>query len=419
MDYKIEKPKSQIYKKWLFGVLGSIMIFFTVLYISKFITNDKSLRIEHQGLKIAEVKRGTVEDFIRLKATVEPKRTIYIDVSEGGRVEEKFVEEGVFVNKGQDILKLSNSSLQLGVITREAQITEQLNNLQNTKLAMAQDSLNLKSNQVEYEYQIKSLIRKKKNQKVLLEQKLIPEEEYLEVVDELDYFQKKLSITLMRIEQTKQLREIQMQQLEESTKSLVKNLEFTKKSLEELTIRAPESGYLTSLNVELGESLSRGKRIAQLDNINEFKFSAKVDEYYLNKVKAGQIATYTALGVKYKLLVRKVYLKVQDGQFKIDFSFDGNKPGSLHRGQSFQVKLNTATDKIALSIPKGGFFQETSGHWIYVLSDDGKYAIKREIKTGTTNPDSIEVVAGLSEGERVVVSSYADFKDFNTLTIVN
>jgi len=416
MDKKINSSVSFTQKKLLLVAATAAVLFggYTVFANA----SQSNYRIEASKLTVAKVEQARFEDYVQLRATVAPKRTIYIDANEGGRVEKKFIEEGSYVKKGQQLLELSNSSLQLGVITREAQITEQLNNLQNTKLAMAQDNLNIRNQLIEFNYKITSLSRLEGKRKLLLDKDIISQETYLTTLDDLSYYRKKREITLARKTQNEKIRVVQMAQLEESTVQLSKNLKLSRKNLDELIVRAPFDGYLTSLDAELGESIGRGARIGQIDNTNEFKMSAMVDEFYLNRVSQQQIASLTQSGQEYRLVLKKVYPKVQNGQFKVDFAFSKEQPKKLHRGQSFQLKLQLGDEKQALLIPRGGFIQETGGQWIFVLSEDGKDAKRRQIRVGRKNPQYLEILSGLTVKDRVITSSYNQFKHNQTLSLV-
>ncbi len=419
MDRKIKKSKSRKAAGLLVKSLIFILMIMFFFYMASSNTNEKKYRVASQQITVAQVEEGEYEDYLQIKATVEPKKTVYIDITEGGRVDKKFVDEGVYVEEGQKLIKLSNNALLLSVITREAQITEQLNNLQNTKLAMAQDSLDLQSMQIEYEYQISKLARTEENQRYLFKEKLISEDTYADTFDELEYFKSKLAVTLKRQKQTNALRKIQMTQLEDSTQRLVKNLDFTRNSIKELIIKAPSSGYLTSLDVELGASLQRGQRVAQLDDINEFKLSAQVDEYYLNKIRTGQKASFELSGKIYNLLLSKIYLKVQNGKFKVDLLFNSNKPKTLHRGQSLQLKLHIYSKQSALLLPLGPYFEQSRGQWVFVVDPDGGSASRRNIKFNRKNPKYLEVISGLKKGEKVITSNYSQLDKFDTLTIEN
>jgi len=417
MDKKINSTAIQNKRKWLLsvGIIGVIACSYTFLGNA----SQNHYRIAKEQLTISTVKKHRFEDFVQLRAMVEPKITIYVDANEGGRVENKFVEEGSYVTKGQKLLELSNSSLQLGVITREAQITEQLNNLQNTKLAMAQDKLNIRNSLVEFNYKISSLKRLEKKHKQLLESNLIAKETYLTTLDDLTYYQDKRDISLARQQQNKKIRKVQMAQLEDSTQQLTKNLLLSRKNLDELLVKAPFDGYLTSLDAELGESISRGARIGQIDNINEFKMTAMIDEFYLNRVALEQAASIKQSGQQYNLSIKKIYPKVQNGQFKVDFTFSSEQPDKLNRGQSFQLKLHLSDEKQAVLIPRGGFYQETGGLWIFVVSDNGQTAERRNIILGRKNPQYLEVLSGLEVNEQVITSSYNQFKLNDTLSITN
>ena len=414
MDRRIEqKPRRPL-------LIGATVAAGIVLLVVLFATMDTStsFTLDGQRIRTAEVATGVYEDFIPLRAAVEPERTVYLDAIEGGRVEAIFVEEGSFVEEGQPLIDLSNTSLQLDVIAREAEVSEQLNNLRNTQLAIEQNRLKLKSDLIEIDYEITRLTRLVARYEELKGNQFISKNEFEDAEDELQYNKNRRGVTRESQDQDEKIRLTQIEQLNNSVKHLEQNLILARSNLDNLLIRAPRSGHLTSMNAEIGESKARGERLGQIDDIDRFKAVALVNEFYLNRVRVGQQALLEANGRKYKLEVSKIYAEVQASQFEIDLRFTGDTPPEIRRGQTLQMQLVLGdTAEQATLLANGPFFNDTGGAWVFVLDPDGKVATRRAVRLGRRNPNSIEVESGLLPGDKVIVSSYANFIEVDRLFI--
>lgn len=377
-----------------------------------------SFTLDGQRIRTAEVSVGMYEDFIPLRAAVEPERTVYLDAIEGGRVEAILVEEGSFVEEGQQLIKLSNTSLQLDVIAREAEVSEQLNNLRNTQLAIEQNRLKLKSDLIEIDYEIARLSRLVGRYEKLEGKQFISNNEYEDAVDELQYNRNRRQVTRESQEQDVKIRLAQIEQLNSSVLHLEKNLTLARGNLDNLLIRAPRSGQITSMNAEIGESKARGERLGQIDDVDRFKAVALVNEFYLNRVRIGQQALLDFNGLEYRLEITKIYPEVQASQFEVDFRFMGDAPTNIRRGQTLQMRLVLGdTTERATLLANGPFFSDTGGAWVFVIAPDGKFATRRPVHLGRRNPSTIEVVSGLVAGEQVIISSYASFIEVDRLFI--
>ena len=380
--------------------------------------NSTSYTLDGQRIRIAKVSIGVYEDYIPLRATIEPERTVYLDAIEGGRVEQVLVEEGTIVEVGQPLVELSNTSLQLDVIAREAEVSEQLNNLRNTQLAIEQNKLKLKSDLIEIDYQIIRLTRLVNRYEELQGKQFLSMNEYETSLDELDYWKKRRVVTEESQEQDETVRMVQIEQLQGSVEQLERNLLLARSTLDDLLIRAPRAGQLTSMNAEIGESKARGERLGQIDDVDKFKASAQVNEFYLNRVKLGQQALLTVDGEDYELQVSKIYPEVRASQFEVDLRFVGNAPNDVRRGQTLQLRLVLGdTANRAVLVDNGPFFNDTGGAWAFVLDAEGSVARRRPVQFGRRNPNNIEVEGGLMEGDRVIVSSYASYIDVERLFI--
>ena len=414
MDRRIERDPR---RRWLIG--GGIALAAAAGLGWLFtLDHSTSYTLDGQRIRTAVVRDGVYEDFIPLRASVEPERTVFLDAVEGGRVETILVEEGAFVVEGQALLELSNTSLQLDVIAREAEVSEQLNNLRNTELAIEQNRLALKSDLIEIDYQIVRLGRLVNRYEELQGKQFISKNEYEDAVDELDYWRQRRVVTEESQRQDERIRLAQIEQLRASVDQLEKNLTLARANLENLLVRAPRDGQLTSFDAEIGESKARGERLGQIDDVDRFKATAMVNEFYLNRVRVGQRAELETGGSVYVLEVSKVYPEVEAAQFEVDLRFVGDAPTDIRRGQTLQVRLVLGdTAESATLLANGAFFNDTGGAWVFVLNPDRTVATRRDVELGRRNPTQIEVIAGLVPGDEVITSSYSNFMTVDRLLI--
>ncbi|MEQ9563820.1 MAG: HlyD family efflux transporter periplasmic adaptor subunit [Woeseiaceae bacterium] len=414
MDRKIERrPRKPLL---IGGAIAAAILVAVVAVLS--VDTRTSFTLDGQRIRIAEVVTGVYEDFIPLRASVEPEKTVYLDAIEGGRVEAIHVEEGEFVEEGQPLIDLSNTTLQLEVIAREAEVSEQLNNLRNTQLAIEQNRLKLKGDLIEIDYQITRLSRLVARHQELQGNQFISKNEFEDSSDELEYWKNRRVVTRESQAQDEIIRLAQIEQLNSSVQQLEKNLSLARGNLDNLSIRAPRSGHLTSLNAEIGQSKARGERLGQIDDVDRFKASAMVNEFYLNRMRTGQQALLQVGGRSYQLEVSKIYPEVQASQFRVDLRFVGGAPADIRRGQTLQLQLVLGdTTEQAVLLTNGPFFNDTGGAWVFVLDADGKAATRRNVQLGRRNPGSIEVESGLLPGDEVIISSYSNFIDIERLYI--
>ena len=414
MDRRIEQ-KSR--RPLIIGGATGAAVLLLIIFFATFDAST-SFTLDGQRIRTSQVATGVYEDFIPLRAAVEPERTVYLDAVDGGRVEDILVEEGSFVEEGQPLIDLSNTSLQLDVIAREAQVSEQLNNLRNTQLAIEQNRLKLKSDLIEIDYEIRRLSRLVARYEELQGKQFISKNEYEDTRDELQYYRSRREVTRESQVQDEKIRLTQIAQLNNSVEHLERNLKLARANLDNLLIRAPRSGRLTSLNAEIGEAKSRGERLGQIDDVDRFKATALVNEFYLNRVRNGQQAQLEIDGRDYLLEVSKIYPEVRASQFEVDFRFIGDAPPNIRRGQTLQLRLVLGdTTERATLLANGPFFNDTGGAWVFVLDPDGKVATRRMVKLGRRNTSMIEVEAGLLPGDEVIISSYANFIEVDRLFI--
>jgi len=419
MDRKIDKKTSLSLKnKAMFRTLVAVVVMGAIgtYFISA--PKGQSLKIDIKRLVVSEVREGEFQEFLPVRGTISPKRVIYLDAIEGGRVEQIFLEEGAMLKAGDKILELSNSTLQLNVLAREADVSEQINNLRNTRLAMERSRLAKKTDLIEIEYRIKGLKRNLSKSKSLLTKNLIAQDSFDQVKDELDYFNARREVVKESQLKELSLQAEQIEQLEINVKMLQSNLGISRKSLDNLKLVAPIDGQLTFLNAELGESMPAGQRLGQIDVLNNFKVTTFVDEFYINRVIRGQIGSYKLSGESLQLRVIKIYPGVTNGQFEVDWTFVGATPKNIRRGQTLQIRLELGNSNKTQVVDTGGFYQDSGGSWAFVIDEDGKGATKRTVGFGKRNADVLEVSSGLVIGEKIITSSYSDYSKMERLVFL-
>lgn len=409
MDRIIEKKKG-LKKKHIFIALGVIAAAL-IIYQAFFTTNVSTIKVDAEKLSIETVSEGTFNDYITVSGNVEPIATIYLDVREGGRVEEKVLEEGTMVKKGDVILRLSNPDLSLSILNSEAQLAEKSNFLRNTMVIMEQEKLQIKRELLNLEFDIKRKKRTYIQNKSLYADELISQEEYLISEEDFQFAQRSFELYLERQKQDSIYRSIQVNQMEGNLHNMDLNLKLVRQRQDNLNVMAPVDGQLTALDVELGQSVPKGGRIGQIHILTSYKVVAQIDEHYIDKVKVGLSAMLERQGHEFELKIRKVLPEVRDGRFSVEMVFAGEMPKNMRTGQTYYTRLQLGSPQESMLLPRGSFFQKTGGQWIFVLSEDGTSAEKRNIKIGRQNPKYYELLQGIKAGEKVVVSGYDNFGD--------
>lgn len=410
MDRKITR-KTNWFKK--LGLPGLALFVVGYMIFSTFSSSGRKLTVDQGKIQISNVTSATFEDFIPVRGRVTPAKTLYLDAIEGGRVERILVEDGASLKSGDLIVELSNASLQLSVLGNEARVAEQLNNMRSIELNLEQNRLLHKRNLIDIRYQIKTLSRQLKRQTNLIATGAVSQTQLDETKDTLEWYQNRLAITLESQASDQKMQAEQLKFLTETSARLESNLAISRQNLENMNVKAPVDGKLSGFDIEVGQSIGRGERLGQIDTPNDFKLTATIDEFYLSRVDIGQKASFD----NYQLKISKVYPNVQNGQFKIDFSFQGEQPRNIRRGQTVQTKLTLGDATKALLIPNGSFYQDTGGNWIFVVNADNTQATRRPVKLGRRNSRYIEVLDGLAAGERVVTSPYNGYQDMQVLNL--
>lgn len=415
MDRRIEKSAWQRHRKSMIWAGALLLALVAVWYLRP--DAGRALKVENDRIVVSTVEVGDFDDYIPVRGQVAPLKTVFLDAIEGGRVEAIFVEDGTEVKAGDLIIDLSNTQLQLDVIAREAEVTEQLNNLRNTELSLEQNRLEHKRNLVDINYHIIRLSREINRLEPLVEKDLVDDGTLERLRDELDWYEARREVTLESQATDERLQKVQMAQLRIAGEQLERNLEVASRNMDSLQVRAPVSGKLTAFDLEVGQALSRGVNIGQIDDPESYKVTANIDEYYLPRVDLEQTGTFRADTRDYALIVRKVYPQVQNGTFKVDLVFAGDEPGSIRRGQTLQLNLQLGRPSRSLLIPNGAFYQDTGGNWVFVVTADGSRAVRRNVRTGRRNLRFIEILDGLEAGERVITSPYTNYLDMDRLEL--
>ena len=408
-------------KKWstkrILTYLG-IAAVASLIFASYYFTSGKSrLNVDTERLTVSEVKKGAFQETIPVNGVVLPLTTIYLDASEGGRVEEKYVEDGALMKKGQSILRLSNTDLELGLVTQQTNVYNLLTQMQISRNAAQQNTVSRLNQVTDVESQLREAERIYLLNKKLYEEKVIGSQEFKKTENDYNYFlqKKKLSDQIMQQDSlsTKQ----QLTQARQSYEGSQNALNVMRKKVGDLIVRAPVDGQLTSLDAEVGQSKNKGERLGQLDVVSGFKVRVEVDEHYISRIIIGLMGEFTFAGKDYKLVIKKVFTQVTNGRFQVDMEFVGEEPQGIRRGQTLQIRLAFSDEIDAVQVAKGGFYQQTGGNWIFKVSDNGKTAYRVDIQLGRQNPDYYEVLKGLNPGDKVITNSYENYGDMQELIL--
>ena len=415
VDKKIEK------KFWTTGRILTIVGILAIIglasaaYMST--SSKRKLNVQSERITSAEVKRGIFKETIPVNGVVLPITTIYMDVLEGGRVEEKYVEDGAMMQKEQPILRLSNTDLELDLVNRETAVYDLITNMQNTRNLAEQNTIRLQDQLAQVDNDLIEAKRLYELNKELFDQKVIAEQEFRSSKNKYDYQVRRKTLTEKTLKQDSITFNQQIKQMEQSIARTQVGLQIMRKKAEDLTVRSPVQGQLTSLNAEYGQRIPSGTRIGQIDVLSGFKVQADIDEHYISRIFNGLDADFTFNNKTYKLRVKKIYSQVTNGRFQVDLEFVGSVPEGIRRGQTLQVRISLSAETTALLLPRGGFYQETGGNWIFKLDESGNKAYRVDIQLGRQSPDYYEVLGGLKEGDKVVTSSYENYKEMQELVI--
>ncbi len=410
-----------IKKKWnsrrILTIFGAVALVGLITASYYYTSGKPKLNVDTGRITISEVRKGTFQDFIQVNAIVQPISTIFLDVAEGGRVEEKFVEDGAIMKKGDPILRLSNTDLELNLANQETSVFNLLTQMQISKNAARQNTISKLNQMEEVESAFKEAERVYKVNKQLYDQRVMSLQEFRQSQLNYDYQTKRKKLTEQILKQDSASTTLELEQANQSYARTQNALKVMRQKVGDLIVRAPVDGQLTSLDAEIGQSKNKGQTLGQLDVLSGFKLRADIDEHYISRIFPGLTGDF-ALGDKtYRMKIRKVFTQVTNGHFQVDMEFTGTPPKDIRRGQTLQVRLALSDESQALLLPKGGFYQQTGGNWIFKVSPDGKSAYKVDIQLNRQNPDYYEVVQGLKPGDKVVTSSYENYENMGELVL--
>lgn len=414
MDRQIEKKSFLRRYAWYIAAAAALAALLVWIVLG---TTANTTTVDASDITISDVTRGKFDDYVRLNGQVLPIQVVQISPEEGGIVREKVVEEGTRVRKGDVILRLSNSNLDLQILNAEAELAEKQNLLRNTQVAMQQDRLNNRTEQATLDTDCDRKRRAYEQNARLYKERLISKEVYLQSREDYKLARRKQSLISQRLKQDSIYRHVQMAQMEDNLDNMRKNVLLVRDRKNKLEVRSAIDGELGLLDVELGQNIAAGQNIGQINDLSDFKVQAQIDEHYIDRVRPGLSASFSRDGKTYLLRVRKVYPEVRNGTFRTDFVFIGERPAQMRSGQTFYVELALGKSQQATLIPRGTFFQTTGGNWIFVLDKSGRKAYRRNISIARQNPQYYEVTDGLEPGERVITSGYEAFKDNEVLVI--
>lgn len=415
MDIQLEKKKGLRPKHYGYIALGLLVLF--AVYQLVFATSVSTFRTEKDKLSIAEVTHGKFDDYITINGNVAPIATIYMDAYEGGRVTEKLIEEGATVKKGDIILKLENMNLYEQILQSESNLALKQNDLRSTKLNFDSRLVEGRKSLATSSTDLQRLKRNFEQNQALYDEELISKEDYLKSKEDYELSQKQFEIVKLQTENDSELAETSLTGLDSDLARMQKTLGMVYQRLDHLNVRAPADGQLGFLDAEIGQSISQGERIGQINVLTDYKIEATIDEHYIDRVIRDLTALLERNGKEYPLRLRKVYPEVRNGKFKVDLVFTDEKPETIRTGQSYNIKLQLGESSDALLLPKGSFFQSTGGQWIFVVNPDGDIALKRNIRIGKQNSRYYEVLEGLQAGEKVITSNYDSFGEAEKIVL--
>lgn len=419
MDIRIEKKKglrALFTKRGIPYLAGVVLLIFVVWLLVR--GNSSRLRIDARTISVGEVARGEFNDYIRVTGQVQPITTVQLSPLEAGVVERLVVEEGASVHKGDVLVELSNTSLTLEILNSEAELAEKQNILRNTLISMEQQKLDLRLDKVQLDLDVERKRRTWQQNEELYRNNLIAREDWLQSKEDYELAAKKRELNIERQVQDSLYRTVQIEQMEDNLANMKRNMELIRQRIGNLQVKSPIDGEVGLLDVVLGQSVTSGQKIGQVNDLSDYKVEAQIDESYIDRVRAGLDATFERQDTAFTMRLRKVYPEVRNGQFRADFTFVGAHPRNIRSGQTYYLHLELGQPTDAVIIPRGSFYQSTGGAWIYVLAPEGDRAYKRQIRIGRQNPQYYEVLEGLEPGERVIVSGYENYGD-NDVLILN
>jgi len=401
-------------------MITGITLIVLLIVLSFYFTSGKSrLNVNTERITISEIKKGPFKDNIPVNGAVFPLTSIYLDAIEGGRVEEKFVDDGAVMTKGQSILRLSNTDLELSLVQQETQVFNLLTQMQISRNAAQQNTVSKLNQLTDADNLLKEAERIYNLNKTLYAQKAIGLQEFKQSENNYQYQLQKQKLTSQILQQDSINTKTEVEQAKQSYARTQNALGVMRKKVGDLIVRSPIDGQLTSLDAEIGQNKNKGERLGQIDVLDGFKVRVDVDEHYISRIYPNQTGTFTFAGKEYKLKIKKIFTQVTAGRFQVDMEFEGEEPKGIRRGQTLQIVLSLSDETQAIVVPRGAFFQQTGGNWIFKVSENGKTAYRIPIQLGRQSIDQYEVLEGLNPGDKVITSSYENFGNIQELVLKN
>ncbi len=415
MDVPIKKQKFSTSR--IAMSIGGLAILALIIFVFVQSTGGSKLNVEKERIAINTIKKDVFQENIPVNGIVLPITTIYLDALEGGRVEEIFVEDGAIMKKGEPILRLSNTDLELSLINQETSVYNLLTQMQISQNAARQNTINRRNQFTDVENNLIEAKRLYELNKKLYDKGAVGRQEYESSENDYNYQKQRMQLAKQVLSQDSSATKQELSQAQSSYARTQSALELMRKKVGDLVVRAPVDGQLTSLDAEIGQSKNKGERLGQIDVLSGFKVRVDIDEHYISRIYNGQKGTFTFNEKTYTLIIKKVFTQVTNGRFQVDMHFESDVPEGIRRGQNLQIRVALSAEKQALLIPKGGFFQKTGGNWIFKISEGGNNAYKVNIRLGSQNTEYYEVIEGLLPGDQVVTSSYDSFGDTEELIL--
>jgi len=415
MDIPLEKKRFTTSK--ILMIVGAMSIVALILFVILSTTGNAKLNVQKERISIATATQGVFQENIPVNGVVMPITTIYLDALEGGRVEEKFVEDGAIMKKGEPILRLSNTDLELSLVNQETQVYNLLTQMQISQNAARQNTINKLNQYTDVENSLIEAKRLYELNKKLYDKDAIARQDLIKSKNDYNYQKERMQLAKQILEQDSLAVKQEKNQVSSSYQRTQNALELMRRKVADLVVKAPVDGQLTSLDAEIGQSKNKGERLGQIDVLSGYKVRVDIDEHYISRIYTGQTGSFDFDGKNYTLVIKKVYTQVTNGRFQVDMEFESEVPEGIRRGQTLQIRVALSQEKQALLIPKGGFFQETGGNWIFKVSEDGASAYKADISLGSQNTEYYEVLSGLEPGDRVITSSYDNYEEVQELVL--
>jgi HlyD family secretion protein len=415
MDRTIEK-KGWSPLRWAISAAAGILVIL-VLWQLVSRTGSSRLSVDPSRLTTAQVRNGEFLEYYPFDGTVQPATSVYLDVEEGGRVEQIIDDGGQHVEKGDLILRFSNAALERSTIQAESQLLYNLDIQRSTQHDRAQNVNLLKETLLDLDHDILDAQNKDRRYATLIKEgnAAISQEQYETQHNQIQYLQKKRDLMAERIRQEDAASAREIAEAQKSIDSELTNLKMLQDIEKSMEVRAPIAGYLSTIDAQVGQNITAGQRIGQIDLLDKLKVNLSIDQFYISRVQVGTIGHVNLDGRTWDVKIQKIYPEVKNSAFAADAVFIGETPDSLKRGQTLTIELTFGAPSHTLIVNKGSFYQETSGRWVYLVSKDGRTARKTAVRLGRQNPLQVEVLDGLQEGDRIITSGYDTFNTVDEL----